>query len=68
MNLNKHKKMKTCLYAGILDRVMNVLATATVSITKNILDWTLEELRVMNRQTIKLKAVDKGLHSKLVDT
>jgi hypothetical protein len=58
------KLMKSRLNAGNLIKAMNTWAVAAVRYTAGILDWTVEELRAMDRKTRKTMTMNRALHPK----
>ena len=61
-NTRVKKLLKSRLNAGNLIKAINAWAVATVRYTAGILDWTVDELKDMDRKTRKLLTMNNGLH------
>ena len=58
------KVLESKLNGGNVIKAMNTWAVAAVRYTAGILDWTVNELREMDRKTRKLMTINRALHPK----
>ena len=58
------KVLESKLNGGNIIKAMNTWAVAAVRYTAGILDWTVDELKEMDRKTRKLMTMNRALHPK----
>ena len=58
------KVLESNLNGGNIIKAINTWAVAAVRYTAGIVDWTIEELKVMDRKTRKLMTMNRALHPK----
>ena len=58
------KVLESKLNGGNIIKAMNTWAVAAVRYTAGILDWTVDELKEMDRKTRKLMTINRALHPK----